>query len=113
MSDISEFGDYGIGLLLYFNFLKKMIIVFSILSLIAIPSLVSNCLGDGLPASSPQILKTTLGNQPKLQVVVPNGVNLSTVTYGSYDFRRLVDANIQEMNDYKVTNFLFKIMKLV
>lgn len=46
--DITEFGAYGIGLLLYFNFLKKMAIIFAILSILAIPSLVSNCIGDGV-----------------------------------------------------------------
>jgi len=46
--DITEFGAYGIGLLLYFNFLKKMSIIFMILSIMAIPSLVSNFLGDGV-----------------------------------------------------------------
>lgn len=45
---------------------------------------------------------TTLGNQPKLKVIVPYGVNLSNLTYGSTEYNQLIDANLQEMQNYNV-----------
>ena len=46
--DIEEFGQYGIGIILYLNFLKKMAIVFSVMAIVSIPALVSNCIGNGV-----------------------------------------------------------------
>lgn len=47
-SNIEDFSKYGIGITLYLNFLKKISIIFTIMSIISIPSLVSNCIGNGV-----------------------------------------------------------------
>lgn len=44
-SSISQFGRYGVGLYLYFVYLKYMAICFGIMSLIMIPALYSNIAG--------------------------------------------------------------------
>lgn len=46
--DSSEFGRYGIGLRLFFEFLKFTSILFFIMALISIPSMYSNGSGKGL-----------------------------------------------------------------
>ena len=46
MGDIDDFGNYGLGLLLYFNFLKKITIVFLIMFIISIPAIICNGTGD-------------------------------------------------------------------
>ena len=62
--DIMTLGRYGIGLQLYFTFLKKFAIGFFIMSLIAAPALYSNYTGAGLTPEEIQSLfdATTLGN---------------------------------------------------
>ena len=38
-------GDYGVGLYLYFMYLKFMAITFGVMSLVMIPALISNISG--------------------------------------------------------------------
>ena len=46
--DLSKIGNYGIGIELYFVFLKKASLIFFLMFLIAIPSLVCNITGNGV-----------------------------------------------------------------
>lgn len=46
--DIDEFGKYGVGITLFFEFIKLSAVVFWIMSIIAIPVLYSNLTGNGL-----------------------------------------------------------------
>lgn len=71
--DIEEFGKYGTGLRIFFDFIKKLAILFFIMSLIAIPALRSNSSGDGMVAygeRANQLSYFSLANQPNLEVVV-------------------------------------------
>lgn len=71
--ETKEFGKFGVGLQLFFEFIKFSAIAFFIMALISIPALVSNIEADGLSdnytseASTYSIL--TLANQPELMLV--------------------------------------------
>ncbi|CAI2374106.1 unnamed protein product [Moneuplotes crassus] len=63
-TDIFEFGRYGVGLYLYMLYIKHIIIVFAIMTIIAIPAFVSNIGGGYYESRNFSILGfTMLGNQ--------------------------------------------------
>jgi hypothetical protein len=71
--DIEEFGKYGTGLRIFFDFIKKLAILFFIMSLVTIPALRSNSSGDGMVSygeRANQISYFSLANQPNLEVDV-------------------------------------------
>lgn len=43
-----EFSKYGIGLYLYFDFFKKMVIIFFVMSLISLLPIITNLQGSGV-----------------------------------------------------------------
>ena len=49
---LNEFGKYGVGLFLYFKFLKWMAILYSVMSVLMIMSLVSNITSNYLTTES-------------------------------------------------------------
>ena len=59
-----KFGEYGAGVYLYFEYLKFLSIGFGVMSIIMIPSLLSNILGDYYGSGTESYFDyTTLGNQ--------------------------------------------------
>ena len=59
-----SFGKYGVGIQLYFKYMKAMIILFSIMTLISIPALVSNLRGNYYTGrNKSQFDFTMFGNQ--------------------------------------------------
>jgi len=77
-TDIFEFGRYGVGLYLYMLYIKYIIIAFSIMSFIAIPSIISNYKGKFYESQDVSILGyTMLGNQNGFEggTTLTNGIN--------------------------------------
>eukprot|EP00227_Mantoniella_beaufortii_P000812 CAMPEP_0197617748 /NCGR_PEP_ID=MMETSP1326-20131121/61189_1 /TAXON_ID=1155430 /ORGANISM="Genus nov. species nov., Strain RCC2288" /LENGTH=932 /DNA_ID=CAMNT_0043186643 /DNA_START=68 /DNA_END=2866 /DNA_ORIENTATION=- len=66
----SDLNEYGIGIVLYFTFLRLLVLAFAALSLLAFPSLVANLAGDTLGQSEdPMALamdSASLGNYGRL-----------------------------------------------
>ena len=63
-TSIDKFSRFGIGLYFYFKFLKYMSICFCIMSILMIPSMVSNLTGSYLTTESKSALdKLTVANQ--------------------------------------------------
>ena len=46
--DLKKLDPYGLGLRLYFEFMKFFILVFLVMSILALPPIYSNYFGDGL-----------------------------------------------------------------
>ena len=71
----SEFGPFGIGVVLYFKFAKWLSWVFFVLSLLWLPAIVTNTYGIGVPGQSGTawLAMTTIGN-------LGDSVNNSAVT---------------------------------
>jgi|JI10StandDraft_1071094.scaffolds.fasta_scaffold301334_1 hypothetical protein len=63
-TSVMQIGEHGTGLMLYLMFLKWMGIAFFIISVLSIPCLVSNIVGNGTDdnTKSSFLDKTTLGN---------------------------------------------------
>jgi len=47
-ADIDNFAKHGVGLKLYFAFMKQMMIVFTIMFIISLPAVYSNYSGKGI-----------------------------------------------------------------
>ena len=64
-TSLMQIGEHGTGLMLYLMFVKWMSIAFFIISILSIPCLVSNIVGNGTDnnTKSSFLDKTTLGNQ--------------------------------------------------
>lgn len=61
--NLNEFAKYGVGIHLYFRYIKNMAIMFGIMSIIALPSLICNLQGTYFKEKSTSALDfTTLGN---------------------------------------------------
>ncbi|CAI2383860.1 unnamed protein product [Moneuplotes crassus] len=59
-----KFGNYGAGVYLYFEYLKFLSIAFAIMSIIMLPSLICNLIGDYYNSETGTLFDfTTLGNQ--------------------------------------------------
>lgn len=56
--ETNELGKYGIGLQLFFEFVKLSAIVFFIMALISIPAIYSNIEGEGLSENYTSEAKT-------------------------------------------------------
>ena len=83
----SEFGPFGIGVVLYFKFAKWLSWVFFVLSLLWLPAIVTNTYGIGVPEQSGTawLAMTTIGN-------LGDSVNNSAVTMpGCAAFKAIID----------------------
>jgi hypothetical protein len=43
-----DFGEHGVGLMLYFMFMKWMAVGFFIVFILSLPALIVNCTGKGI-----------------------------------------------------------------
>lgn len=97
-----ELGKYGVGVHLYFRYVKYMVICFGIMTLISIPSLIANLSGDYFEERSNSVLDyTTLGNTKGFD----NGATMleSTEKADNYDLLR----NMVIYSDFVNTLFFF------
>lgn len=64
-TSINDFGEHGVGLMLYFMFLKWMSIGLFIVTILSLPCLIVNCAGNGITDSNKISLLdyTTISNQ--------------------------------------------------
>jgi len=64
-TSISDFGEHGPGLMLYFMFMKWMAIAFVLVTIISLPCLICDADGNGVPDQNKVSLLdyTTVGNQ--------------------------------------------------
>jgi hypothetical protein len=95
-------GDYGVGLYLYFMYLKFMAIAFGIMSLIMIPALISNMRGDFYDDQNRSFLDfSMLGNQDGFQYGTTETKGIDA--YKDND----IDRNLVIISDLINTVFFF------
>lgn len=79
MTSLSNLGKLGIGVELYFKFLRFFTLVFFLMGCATIPGMYSNYHGHGLSSlnTSAYLQKFTLANQPMLTVSYPSDTTLA------------------------------------
>lgn len=90
--------------MLYFKFMKYLIVAFTIMSLISLPSIISNLIEDGLAnnkLNKNNLALFTLANQPQPQVKTPN----TTATQAEI-------TALQIENDVLLNNWIDKMVNI-
>lgn len=99
---LNKLGKLGIGIEMYFKFLKFFSVLFFLMSLATIPAMYTNYMGNGLENVTTQgyLQKFMIANQPTIQVVYPSDSSRAFWDANPSDAASITDANTKIMQEY-------------